>query len=73
MQGRLSGDEGRRTQPYMKKTPADHAGGSMAERSSVRREKGKRTEKNENFSEKFLFSVTSGNFLEKGRRLARNG
>ncbi len=57
----------------MKKTPADPAGGSMGEGSSVRRKKGKRTEKNEIFSEKFLFSVTNGNSLENGRRLAKNG
>lgn len=73
MQGRLSGGEGRGTQPYMKKTPADHAGGIMAEGSSVRREKGKRSEKNTIFSEKFLFSITNGNSLENGRRLAKNG
>ena len=45
----------------------------MAEGSSVRREKGKRTEKNEIFSEKFLFSVTIGNSLGNERRLAKNG
>lgn len=45
----------------------------MAEGSSVRGEKGKRSEKNEIFSEKILFSVTNGNFLENVRQLAKNG
>lgn len=53
MQGRLSGGEGRGTQPYMKKTPADHAGGIMAEGSSVRIKSAIKSEKNEVFSDIF--------------------
>ena len=46
MHGRSSGAEGKRTEPYMQKTPADHAGGNMAEGSSVRRTKRSETGKN---------------------------
>ena len=59
--------------PYMKKTPADHAGGIMAEGSSVRRKNRKRTEKNRIFSENFLFSITTRNSWGNERRLAENG
>ena len=58
MLGRSSGIGGRKTGPYMKKTPVDHVG-HMVRRSSVRRTKRIRTEKNRNFSEKFLFSITT--------------
>ena len=39
MRGRSSGAGGKRTEPYMQKTPADHAGGNMVKGSSVRRTK----------------------------------
>ena len=64
--------EGRKG-PYMKKTPADHAGGIMARGSSVRRENRKRTEKNKIFSENFLFSLTTLYSWRNGRRRVKNG
>ena len=73
MHGRSSGAEGKRTEPYMQKTPADHAGGNMAEGSSVRRTKRSETEKNEIFSEKILFSITTLYCWGNRRRLAENG
>lgn len=56
----------------MKKTPADHVGG-MVRRSFVRRTERNAAEKNENFSEKFLFSITTVYFWENRRRLVKNG
>ena len=73
MRGRTCAAEERGTVPYMKKTPADHAGGIMAEGSSVRRENRKETEKNKFFSENFLFSITTVNSWGNERRLAKNG
>lgn len=72
MRGRSSGIGGRRAVPYMQKTPADHVG-HMARRSSVRRTKRSETEKNEFFSKKFLFSVTTLYSWGNERRLAENG
>ena len=73
MRGRSSGAGGKRTEPYMQKTPADHAGGNMVKGSSVRRTKRNAAEKNENFSEKFLFSITTLYSWGNRRRLAENG
>ena len=73
MRGRPSGFGGKRAEPYMQKTPVDHAGGNMAKGSSVRRTKRSKTEKNEIFSEKFLFSVTTLYSWGNERRLAENG
>ena len=71
MRGRSSGAGGKRTEPDMQKTPADHAGGNMVKGSSVRRTKKERSRKNENFSEKFLFSITTVYSWENRRRLAK--
>ena len=73
IRGRPSGFGGKKTEPYMQKTPADHAGGNMAEGSSVRSAKRSETEKNEIFSEKFLFSVTTLYSWGNERLLAENG
>lgn len=73
MRGCSPGREEGKKGPYMKKTPADHAGGIMAGGSSVRRTKKKKTEKNENFSEKFLFSITMLYSWKNGRRRVENG
>ena len=73
MRGCSPGREEGKKGPYMKKTPADHAGGIMAGGSSVWRENRKGTEKNKIFSENFLFSITTVNSWGNGRRLAENG
>lgn len=64
MRGCSPGREEGRKGPYMKKTPADHAGGIMAEGSSVRRENRKRTEKTKFFG-KFFVLDNYVIFLEK--------
>lgn len=53
MRGKTCAAEERGTVPYMKKTPADHAGGIMAVGSSVRIKSTIKSEKNEIFSEFF--------------------
>ena len=72
MRGNSFGAEGRKMGPYMKKTPADHVG-RMVRRSSVRKTKRSRPEKNKFFSEKILFSITTVYSWENERRLAENG
>ena len=73
MRGNSSGAEGRRTGPYMKKTPADHVGHKVR-RSSVRGRKDRsRPEKNKVFSEKILFSITTVYSWGNERRLAESG
>lgn len=73
MREKVTGVEGRRTQPYMKKTPDDHAGGIMAGGSSGWVKSAIKSEKNKNFSEIFLFSITTLYSWRKWRLLAKNG